>query len=193
MPIKRLTQLFILLCFIGLLMLWQVFTGYSDSSTVKKEKYLLKFNLNELTESEVRIIQQAGLPIVIMHRSKEDLKKLLAIRSHLLDPDSKNSRQPKYAKNYYRSLKPEFFIAYAVSPRTGRDIHYRLESFKTAYSDNNTDQWFGGFSAVNSNSLYDKAGRAYQQSDSSNLDIPNYKINASNILYVYTLKELDFD
>ena len=191
MNTKRLIQTFLFLCFVALVMLWQVFSGYSDSSTVKKEKYLFKYDLSKLVEGEVRIVRQAGLPIILMRRSKQDLKNLLAIRSSLLDSDSKRSTQPQFAKNYHRSLKPEYFIAYAVSPKTGRDIFYRLDTFNTPY--NVTEQWFGGFSESSSANVYDKAGRVYQSPNSRNLDVPNYKINAADVLYVYALKELDFD
>jgi len=187
---NRLIKGFFFLFVFGFIAVWQVFTGYIDSSTVKKEKYLIKFDLNSLEIGEVRILHKTGLPLVIMRRSKQDLKNLLAIRSSLSDPDSKKSEQPSYARNYHRSLKPEFFIAYALTPRIGHEINYRLTSYKTSL--NKQDKWFGGFSESRTGYLYDKAGRSYKQRG-KNLFIPNYKITPQNQLYVYTLKELDFD
>ena len=188
---KNLIKIFTLLFFIAIVFVWKIFSGYSDSSTVKKDHYLLRFNLNELVPGEVRIVRQNGLPIVLMHRTEQELKELLAIRSDLSDPDSNSSNQPKFSKNYHRSLKPAFFIAYAVTPRLGLEVNYRLKSYK-----NNKVldvQWYGGFSEErNTGYIYDKAGRSYKQ-QGHNLDVPNYKITPQNQLYVYTLKELSFD
>lgn len=193
---KNLLILFLFLFVIVIIFMWTIFSGYSDSSTVKKKDYLLRFNLNELVPGEVRIIQHKGLPVVLMHREQQDLKQLLAIRSGLMDPDSKESVQPAFAKNYHRSLKPEYFIAYAVNPLSGADINYRLESYQ--HNLKKERLWYGGFSEKRTGYLYDKAGRIYKQANTDvrsryNLYIPNYKVTASNQLYVYTLKELDFD
>ncbi len=186
---NRLIKFFALLLVVGFISIWQVFSTYSDSSTVKKEKYLLKFNLNTLKLGEVRILHQSGLPVVLMRRTMQDLKDLLVIRSIVADPDSTKSTQPAFAKNYHRSLKPEFFIAYAALPKTGREIQYRLKSFKTSF--NSKGYWFGGFSEKVSGALYDKAGRSYLPG-TSNLYIPQYRLTPQNKLYVYTLKELSF-
>jgi len=188
---KTLVKVFVLLFFVAVVFVWTIFSGYSDSSSVKKDHYLLRFNLNELAPGEVRIVRQNGLPIVLMHRTEQELKELLAIRSNLSDPDSNSSNQPDFAKNYHRSMKPEFFIAYAVTPRLGIEVNYRLKNY-TRHQISNV-QWYGGFSEErHSGYLYDKAGRSYKQSG-HNLDVPNYKITPQNQLYVYTLKELNFD
>lgn len=187
---KNLIKIFILLFCIAIVFVWRIFSGYSDSSSVKKEHYLLRFDLNELDAGDIRIIHQNGLPVILMRRTEKDLKELLAIRSSLSDPDSKISKQPRFAKNYYRSLKPEFFIAYAVVPTSGVEINYLLKSYKTNLS--SSEQWYGGFSDTHNGFIYDKAGRSYTHSG-VNLDVPNYKITPQNQLYVYTLKELDFD
>ena len=187
---KVLIKVFVLLFIIAILFVWRIFSGYSDSSSVKKDHYLLRFNLNELEPGEARIVHHNGLPVVLMHRTEQELKELLAIRSSLSDPDSKQSWQPNFAKNYHRSLKSEYFIAYAMTPSSGLAINYRLKSFKTNLS--SVGQWYGGFSETRNSLLFDKAGRSYTQG-SVNLDVPNYKITPQNQLYVYTLKELDFD
>jgi len=187
---KIIINTFLLLMALGLVFVWQLFSSYSDSSTVKKSNYLIKFNLSSLEPGEVRFLHKNGLPIVVMRRTKQDLKQLIELRSHLSDPDSKHSQQPGYAKNYYRSLKPEFFIAYAVIPVTGSSIHYRLDSFQTLY--NKEGNWFGGFSGTTAEQLFDKAGRSYF-STVNNLQVPNYKLNSQNQLYVYTLKSLEFN
>ena len=186
----KLIKLFFILCMLAFIAIWQVFSGYSHSSSVEKEKYLLEFNLNMLEPGESRIVHQSGLPVILMRRTQQDLKNLLAIRSKLADPDSRKSTQPDFAKNYHRSLKAEFFIAYAVLPETGREILYRSAGFNTPF--NPEQQWFGGFSEAVSGAYYDKAGRSYFPAQ-KNLDIPQYRLTAQNRLYVYTLKELNFD
>lgn len=188
---KYLIRIFFLLFFIAIVFVWTVFSGYSDSSAVKKEHYLVQFDLKALQPGEVRIVHKNGLPIVIMHRTTEELKELLAIRSDLSDPDSLQSRQPKFAKNYHRSLKPEFYIAYAVTPKIGHPINYRLKNHSNSHI--SKFKWFGGFTEdKHTGFVYDKAGRTYIKSG-LNLEVPNYKITPENQLYVYTLRNLNFD
>ena len=133
---------------------------------------------------------------MLLKRDSKDLKQLRAVRSNLMDPDSSKSFQPRFAKNYHRSLKAEYFIAYAVNAISGAEIKYRLKNYKHKLKAGAF--WNGGFSEAQTGYVYDKAGRLYKQNnlDDSiryNLYVPNYKITATNQLYVYTLKELDFD
>ncbi len=188
---KNLLRLFLFLLVVAIVFIWIIFSGYSNSSGVKKEHYLIHVNLNKLMPGEVRIIRHNGSPVILMRRSQQDLKNLLAIRSNLIDPDSQISSQPRFAKNYYRSLKQEYFIAYAINPVSGVEVNYKSELDIDV-------PWYGGFLENRTDDIYDKAGRIYKRNSGadplrSNLYIPNYKITPDNQLYVYTLKELDFD
>ena len=192
---QNLVYFFLLLLLVAIVFIWMVFSDYSNSSRIKKDHYLLRFDLTTLVPGEVRIVRHHGLPVLIMQRTPQELKQLLDIRSYLSDPDSNESTQPAFAKNYYRSLKAEYFIAYAVHPVSANEINYRLASYQHTLKPG--IPWYGGFSETHSGAYYDKAGRIYKQIHSNNhsafnLYVPDYRITLDNQLYVYTLKELGF-
>ena len=57
-----------------------------------------------------------GKPVWVLRRTPENLKNLTAKvhRIELLDPDSQVNQQPDYAKNDYRSIKEELFVAVGI-------------------------------------------------------------------------------
>ena len=56
---------------------------------------------------EMAVIEWRGKPVWVIRRTKEMLESLKAVTPRLTDPASKASKQPKYAKNEFRSAKPE--------------------------------------------------------------------------------------
>ena len=64
-------------------------------------------DIGTLQPGELRVYEWRGKPVWVFRRSKEMLESLKAAVPYLTDPASKHSEQPKYAKNDYRSEKPE--------------------------------------------------------------------------------------
>src|SRR5271166_4717172 len=63
----------------------------------------------------------AARPVFIVHRTPEALKELQdpKLLSQLRDPDSDNWQQPEYAKNWHRSIKPEFLVLVGICTHLG--------------------------------------------------------------------------
>src|SRR5258708_6040422 len=51
-----------------------------------------------------------GQPIFLVHRTPEMLGDVKKMDPRVADPDSDSSVQPQYAKNEYRSRKPEYLV-----------------------------------------------------------------------------------
>lgn len=62
-----------------------------------------------------------GKPVWVLRRTRQNLKNLdlESHREELRDPDSEVNQQPDYAKNTYRSIKKEVFVAVGICTHLG--------------------------------------------------------------------------
>lgn len=117
-------------------------------------------------------VEWRGKVVWVIHRTKEMLASLPKLDSKVADPKSEIDRQPPYAKNEHRSIKPEIFVAIGICTHLGCSPTFRPE---IAPSDLGAD-WLGGFFCPCHQSKFDLAGRVYKGVPApTNLVIPPYK------------------
>ena len=108
-------------------------------------------------------------PVWILRRSPDSVRALASLSSVLRDPNSEESEQPLPAKNEYRALRDEFFVALAICTHLGCAPTYRPEH---GPADLGAD-WIGGFFCPCHGSKFDLAGRVYKSVPApKNLEIP---------------------
>lgn len=112
-------------------------------------------------------------PVWIIRRSKETLAALAGEDSRLKDPNNEVvEQQPKYAKNAYRSIKPELLVLVGSCTHLGCSPKYHPELQPESWD----SQWKGGFYCPCHNSKFDMAGRVYNGSPApTNLVVPPYR------------------
>ena len=100
-------------------------------------------------------------------------KKLPGEDSRLKDPDSAViDQQPEYAKNEYRSIKPDVLVLIGSCTHLGCSPKFHPEMQPVAWDEN----WKGGFFCPCHNSRFDMAGRVYEGSPApTNLVVPPYR------------------
>jgi ubiquinol-cytochrome c reductase iron-sulfur subunit len=124
-----------------------------------------------LQPGELRVFEWRGKPVWVLRRTKEMLESLKAVVPNLTDPDSKHSEQPKYAKNEYRSLKPEYMVMEGVCTHLGCSPQLKPADAKAEMG----SDWAGGFYCPCHGSKFDYAGRVYRGSPApTNLVVPPY-------------------
>ena len=67
----------------------------------------IEVDISKLPVGGMMTVAWRGKPVWIIHRSEEMLANLDKQESHLRDPESIVDQQPEYARNLYRSIKPE--------------------------------------------------------------------------------------
>jgi ubiquinol-cytochrome c reductase iron-sulfur subunit len=108
----------------------------------------------------------------VLNRTKAMLDTIPKLDSQVADPKSEVDHQPPYAKNEFRSLKPEIFVAVGICTHLGCSPIFRPE---IAPGDLGAD-WLGGFFCPCHQSKFDLAGRVYKGVPApTNLVIPPYK------------------
>ena len=103
-----------------------------------------------------------GKPCFIVGRTAADIERLEAGQADLADPDSDNlDRQPAYARNPWRSRRPELGVYIGICTHLGCSPKYQPEQ--------------GGFYCPCHGSRFDLAGRVANGVPApDNLDVPPY-------------------
>jgi len=142
-----------------------------------------KFDVSTLEPGVSAVISVKGTPIRITHRGKEQLDSLAVVESQLLDPDSENSKQPLYANNRSRSIKPEIFVFIAIPEYSKKSIvgcspqPATADGYEYLYF-----EFLGGYFEACRGAWYDHAGRVYKGSipQALNLRVPEYRFISDN-------------
>ncbi|HET7134091.1 MAG TPA: ubiquinol-cytochrome c reductase iron-sulfur subunit [Gammaproteobacteria bacterium] len=124
-------------------------------------------------------VEWRGRAIYVVRRSPQMLESLKKDEALLRDPESKESIQPSYAQNEYRSVRPEFLVMEGVCTHLGCAPAPR---FEVAPADLGPT-WPGGFYCPCHGSKFDLAGRVMTGVPApTNLTVPPYRfVNDSTI------------
>lgn len=116
-----------------------------------------------------------GKPVWVLRRTPAMLKALEspALRARLADPDSQvTSQQPLYARNGFRSIKPEYLVLVPICTHLGCVPTFRPDA---AAADLGSD-WPGGYFCPCHGSKFDFAGRVYRGvAAPTNLVVPPHR------------------
>lgn len=138
----------------------------------------IKVDISKMQPGEQKTVLWRGKPIWIVRRTLEEIAELSKDSDLLRDPDSEVDQQPDYARNEYRSLKPEFLVLVGVCTHLGCVPTYRPEPHSVS------SDWPGGFFCTCHGSKFDLAGRVFKGVPAPiNLEVPPYVfIDDSTIL-----------
>ena len=144
----------------------------------------VEVNISKLTVGQQLTVEWRGKPVWIIHRSDAMLQELPKLDSQLRDPYSEVPQQPTYAKNEYRSIKPNIFVAVGLCTHLGCVPTYRPDLGSV------NDTWPGGFFCPCHGSSFDLAGRVYKGVPApTNLEIPPYEYLSDSVMVIGTDKE----
>ncbi|MEZ5544752.1 MAG: ubiquinol-cytochrome c reductase iron-sulfur subunit [Lysobacteraceae bacterium] len=135
-------------------------------------------DISKLEVGQRLLSQWRGQPIWIIRRTPEQLAALPQQDGRLRDPNSDNpEQQPEYAKNPYRSIKPEILVLVGTCTHLGCSPTFFPELVPEPFD----SEWKGGFYCPCHNSRFDLAGRVYQSVPApTNLKVPPYRFLDDN-------------
>lgn len=133
-------------------------------------------DISKLAMGEQLVVAWRSRPIFIVRRSSEMLAVLPGEKDRLKDPDSSVvDQQPEFAKNEYRSLKPELLVLVGSCTHLGCSPKLHPEVQPEPWD----AQWKGGYYCPCHNSRFDLAGRVYDGSPApTNLVVPPYRFES---------------
>jgi len=133
----------------------------------------VEVDISELKPGEKITVEWRGKPVWIVRRTPEQLAELKGLANQLADPDSKRNPSeitPEYARNEWRSIKPEVLVTVGICPHLGCSPS---DKFATGAQPSLPADWKGGFLCPCHGSTFDMAGRVFKNKPSpDNLEVP---------------------
>ena len=142
----------------------------APSERAKSAGAPVEVDIGQLPPGQMMTVEWRGKPVWIIHRTQEMLDGLPRIDDRLSDPKSERQLQPDYAKNEWRSIKPEYMVVIGICTHLGCSP---TEKFKTGAESGVEAEWPGGFLCPCHGSTFDLAGRVFKNKPApTNLEVP---------------------
>ncbi|MDO8305192.1 ubiquinol-cytochrome c reductase iron-sulfur subunit [Herminiimonas sp.] len=148
---------------------------FQPSERAKAAGAPVEVDIAGLMPGEMKTVEWRGKPVWILKRSPEMVESLKQTDAQVADPNSERKQDeltPEYARNEYRSIKPEILVAVGICTHLGCSPVTR---FQTGAQPSLPDDWHGGFLCPCHGSTFDLAGRVYKNKPApDNLEVPRH-------------------
>jgi ubiquinol-cytochrome c reductase iron-sulfur subunit len=145
---------------------------FAPSERAKAAGAPVEVDIGAIKPGEKLTVEWRGKPVWIVRRTPEQVAALSKVDAQLADPSSERKAypMPAYAKNEYRSIKPEFFVGVGICSHLGCSPSDR---FTSGPQPSLPDDWQGGFLCPCHGSTFDLAGRVFKNKPApDNLEVP---------------------
>lgn len=145
---------------------------FQPSERARAAGAAVEVDIGGLQPGQMLTVEWRGKPVWVVRRTPEQLASLAKLDSQLADPssDRKNYPTPEYAKNEYRSIKPEYLVAVGICSHLGCSP---TDKFQPGAQPSLPDDWAGGFLCPCHGSTFDMAGRVFKNKPApDNLEVP---------------------
>jgi len=135
----------------------------------------VEVDISTLKPGEKMTVEWRGKPVWVIRRTPEQLAELSKVDNELADPKSQRKPDeltPEYARNEYRSRKPELLVVVGICTHLGCSPSDKFVPGPQASLPND---WPGGFLCPCHGSTFDMAGRVFKDKPApDNLEVPPY-------------------
>jgi len=129
-------------------------------------------DIGNLAPGALRIVEWRGKPVWILRRTEAMLADIRADDALVSDPRSEVPQQPDFARNEFRSIKPDIAVLVGVCTHLGCSPQFKSADDKAEMG----QAWSGGFYCPCHGSKFDLAGRVLKGSPApTNLVVPPYE------------------
>ncbi len=154
-------------------------SSWLPSARAKALGAAVDVDISKIDDGQKITVDWRGQPVFIIRRIKINLDSLKSLEDKLRDPGSEIMQQPIYAKNVYRSIKPEIFVVIGICTHLGCVPLYKPKKGEVDLN------WVGGFFCPCHGSRFDFAGRVFKGVPAPyNLLIPPHKYINDKILRI---------
>jgi len=170
---------------VGLATAGALVSTFQPSEKAKAAGAPVEVDITGMAVGEQRTVEWRGKPVWIIKRSPEMVASLKKTDNAVADPKSERSPDtltPEYARNEYRSIKPEYLVAVGICSHLGCSPSSR---FAAGSQPNLPDDWQGGFLCPCHGSTFDLAGRVFKNKPApDNLEVPRHMYLSDNKLII---------
>lgn len=147
--------------------------SFAPSAKARAAGAPVEVDISSIAPGQMLTVEWRGKPVWILRRTEEQLAGLKDNDPELADPDSvRPGYTPEYAKNEYRSRKPEYFVCVGICTHLGCSP---TPAFTPGPQPGLPADWEGGFNCPCHGSTFDLAGRVFANKPApDNLEVPPY-------------------
>jgi ubiquinol-cytochrome c reductase iron-sulfur subunit len=142
----------------------------------------VEVDLSSIAAGDKLVVEWRGLPVWILRRTPEMLQSLRKVDGEVADPKSLRTQYPtpEYARNEYRSIKPEFLITVGVCTHLGCSPSGPFPAGSSAVLGSDP-----GFVCPCHGSTFDLAGRVFKNKPApDNLPVPPHKYLSDTVVLI---------
>ena len=156
-------------------------TSMWPSERAKAAGAPVEVDISSIAPGELKVFEWRGKPVWVIRRTPQMLESLKTVVAKLTDPASRDSLQPEYAANDYRSLKPDVMVMEGVCTHLGCSPQMKPADAKAEMG----GDWAGGFYCACHGSKFDLAGRVFRGAPApTNLVVPPYTFLSEGTLLI---------
>lgn len=158
--------------------------SFTPSERAKAAGAAVEVDIAALPPGEMMTVEWRGKPVWVVRRTPEQLASLKQTAAEVADPNSERTQYPtpEYAKNEYRSIKPEYLVVVGICSHLGCSP---IEKFATGAQPSLPADWSGGFLCPCHGSTFDMAGRVFKNKPApDNLEVPPYTFLSDSRLLI---------
>lgn len=95
-----------------------------SSLAASLESFRQIVDVSALKPGESKQVELVGRPVTLFRRTQEQLRDLERFESDIVDPTSRESLQPDFAKNRFRSMDPELLVVQPICTHLPCTVDY---------------------------------------------------------------------
>ena len=137
---------------------WPFASAWQPSERARAIGAPVEADIGNLELGQQMRVKWRGQPVWIVRRGEDALASIGLLDDSVRDPASEEDQQPEYARNAYRSRKPEYLVLIGLCTHLGCSPTY----VKATSPHSLGKEWRGGFYCPCHGSKFDYAGRVYQ-------------------------------
>jgi ubiquinol-cytochrome c reductase iron-sulfur subunit len=158
---------------------------FTPSERAKAAGAAVEVDISGIKPGEKLTVEWRGKPVWIVRRTKDQLESLKKTDPQVADPQSQRKPDeltPEYARNEYRSIKPELLVAVGICSHLGCSP---TDKFAPGAQPSLPDDWQGGFLCPCHGSTFDMAGRVFKNKPApDNLEVPPHMYLSDTTLLI---------
>ncbi len=159
-------------------------SSFAPSERARAAGAPVQVDISAIKPGEKLTVEWRGKPVWIVRRTQEQLEALPKLDPQLADPKSDRTQYPTpaYAKNGWRSIKPEFFVGVGICSHLGCSPS---DKFTIGAQPSLPDDWAGGFLCPCHGSTFDIAGRVFKNKPApDNLEVPPHMYLSDAVIVI---------
>jgi ubiquinol-cytochrome c reductase iron-sulfur subunit len=160
---------------------WPLVSSMEPSEDVLAAGAPIDVDISKIEPGQQIVVLWRSHPVFIAHRTADELKTLQvpAENASLRDPNSDVFQQPAYAKNWHRSVKPEYLVVVGICTHLGCIPEFQPQPGSVGPG------WVGGYFCPCHGSRYDLAARVFQGVPAPyNLPVPPHHYLSDTVIRI---------